>query len=69
MNGQAETAIEQAVAQESEEAPQKEIARLKKEADDLETQRQSNLKTFRPRSRLSAMISLFEFQNESNGGK
>jgi hypothetical protein len=47
-NGQAETAIAEAVAQETEEAPQKEVARLKKEADDLETQRQNNLKTFRP---------------------
>ncbi|MFZ0978135.1 MAG: hypothetical protein WAN23_01925 [Candidatus Acidiferrales bacterium] len=48
MNGQAETAIAEAVTQESEDAPQKEVARLKKEADDLETQRQNNLKTFRP---------------------
>jgi hypothetical protein len=48
MNGQAETAIAEAVAQESEQAPQKEVARLKKEADDLETQRQNNLKAFRP---------------------
>jgi|SRR5579862_969256 hypothetical protein len=48
MNGEAETAIVEAVAQESEAAPEKEVARLKKEADDLETQRQNNLKTFRP---------------------
>jgi hypothetical protein len=48
MNGEAETAIVEAVAQESEDAPGKEVARLKKEADDLETQRQNNLKTFRP---------------------
>ena len=48
MNGQAEMAIAEAVTQESEDAPQKEVARLKKEADDLEGQRQNNLKTFRP---------------------
>ncbi|MGC2332468.1 MAG: hypothetical protein WA581_13520 [Candidatus Acidiferrales bacterium] len=48
INGQAETAIAEAVTQESEDAPQKEVGRLKKEADDLEAQRQANLKTFRP---------------------
>lgn len=48
MNGQAEAAIAEAVTQESEDAPQKEVARLKKEADDLEGQRQNNLKAFRP---------------------
>jgi hypothetical protein len=48
MNAQAELAIAQAVAQERKDAPQKEAARVKKDADDLETQRQNNLKTFRP---------------------
>ncbi len=48
MNGQAETAIAEAVAQDREDAPEKEVARVKKEADDVEAQRQNNLKTFRP---------------------
>ena len=48
MNGQAEAAIAEAVAQDREDAPEKEVARVKKEADDVEAQRQSNLKTFRP---------------------
>jgi hypothetical protein len=47
-NGQAEAAIAAAVTQEREDAPQEELARVKKEADDLEKQRQNNLKTFRP---------------------
>jgi hypothetical protein len=48
LNGQAEAAIAEAVKQEHEDAPQTEIARVKKEADDLETTRQANLKAFRP---------------------
>lgn len=48
VNGQADAAIASAVRQEREDAPEKEAARVKKEADDLETQRQNNLKTFRP---------------------
>jgi hypothetical protein len=48
LNGQAEAAIATAVKQEHEDAPQTEIARVKKEADDLEATRQANLKTFRP---------------------
>jgi hypothetical protein len=48
VNGQADAAIASAARQESEDAPQKEAARVKKVADDLETQRQNNLKTFRP---------------------
>jgi hypothetical protein len=48
LNGQAEAAIAEAVKQEHESAPQREAARVKKEADDLEATRQANLKTFRP---------------------
>ena len=48
LNTQAEAAIAEAVAQDREDAPEKEVARVKKEADDLEAQRQNNLKTFRP---------------------
>jgi hypothetical protein len=48
LNRQAEAAIAEAVKQESEDAPQRENVRLKKEADDLEATRQANLKTFRP---------------------
>lgn len=48
LNGQAEAAIAEAVKQEHESAPQREAARVKKEADDLETTRQANLKAFRP---------------------
>ena len=48
MNRQAVAAISEAVKKEQEDAPQKEVARLKKEADDLETMRQANLKAFRP---------------------
>jgi hypothetical protein len=48
LNGQAEAAIAAASKQEREDAPQTEIARVKKEADDLETMRQANLKAFRP---------------------
>jgi hypothetical protein len=45
---QADAAIAEAVAQEREEAPQRETARVKKEADDLQTLREANLKVFRP---------------------
>jgi hypothetical protein len=48
LNAQAEAATAEAIQQDREDAPQKEIARVKKEADDLEAQRQSNLKAFRP---------------------
>jgi hypothetical protein len=48
LNGQAEAAIVEAVAQATEDAPGKEIARVKKEADDLAAMRQANLKSFRP---------------------
>jgi hypothetical protein len=48
LNGQAEAAIAAAVKQEHEDAPQTEISRVKKEADDLEATRQANLKAFRP---------------------
>jgi hypothetical protein len=45
---QAEAASTEAVKLEQQEAPQKELARAKKAADDLETARQKNIKTFRP---------------------
>lgn len=48
LSGQAEAAIVEAVAQETEDAPGKETARVKKEADDLAAMRQANLKSFRP---------------------
>lgn len=48
LNGQAGAAIAEAVKQERDGAPQREIARAKKEADALETTRQVNLKAFRP---------------------
>ncbi len=43
-----EAASAAAAKQERQDAPQREIARVKKEADDLETARQNNLKSFRP---------------------
>jgi hypothetical protein len=48
LNGEAEAAIVEAVAQETEDAPGKETARVKKEADDLAAMREANLKSFRP---------------------
>jgi hypothetical protein len=48
LESQADAAIAEAVKQEREDAPQREIARVKKEADDLETLREANLKAFRP---------------------
>ena len=48
LNGQAESGIVEAGRQEIEGAPQREAARVKKEADDLAAMRQANLKSFRP---------------------
>ena len=48
LNAQAEASVIEAAKQERADAPQKEIARVKKAADDLETERQANLKVFRP---------------------
>lgn len=48
VNGQADAAIASAVRQERADAPQMEAARVKKEADELEALRQTNLKAFRP---------------------
>lgn len=48
LNEQAEAASVAAAKQEQEDAPQMAIARAKKEADNLETARQNNLKSFRP---------------------
>jgi hypothetical protein len=48
LGGQADSAIAEAVKQDREDAPRKEIARVKKVADDLETARQKNAQTFRP---------------------
>jgi hypothetical protein len=47
-NGQAEAGIAEAVKLETDDAPQRETVRVKKEADDLEAMRQANLKSFRP---------------------
>ena len=44
----AEAASAEAVTLEQQEAPEKELARAQKAADDLETQRQENMKAFRP---------------------
>jgi hypothetical protein len=48
LNEQAEASAIAAAKQELADAPQNEIARGKKAADDLETERQTNLKAFRP---------------------
>jgi hypothetical protein len=48
LNAQAATAIAESVKLERQEAPQKESARLKKETDDLEAERQKNIKALRP---------------------
>jgi hypothetical protein len=48
LDAQAKAASIESVKLENEEAPQVEIARLKKEADELEVARQINQKTFRP---------------------
>jgi hypothetical protein len=48
VNAQAETSVVEAAKQEKADAPRTEIARGKKAADDLEIERQANLKTFRP---------------------
>ena len=48
LNGEAEVAIVEAVAQETEDAPGKETARVKQEADALAAMREANLKSFRP---------------------
>ena len=48
LNDQAEADSAAAAKQAREDAPQLEIARVKKAADDLDTARQNNLKSFRP---------------------
>ena len=48
VNAQAELAIADAVTLEKQEKPQKDADLKKKEADDLEAERQKNQKTFRP---------------------
>lgn len=48
LNDQADASVADAAKAEQADAPQKELARLKKAADDLETTRQSNIKAFRP---------------------
>jgi hypothetical protein len=48
LNGQADAAIALAVQQARADAPQREIARAKQEAEDQEALRQANLKSFRP---------------------
>jgi hypothetical protein len=46
LDAQAEAAIAKSLKLERQEDPQKEVARVKKEADDLETSRQKNIKRF-----------------------
>jgi hypothetical protein len=48
LDAQAEAAIAKSLKLEGQEDPQKEVARVKKEADDLETSRQMNIKAFLP---------------------
>jgi len=48
LDAQANDASAVAVKLEVQEAPDKELARVKKQADDLETARQKNVETFRP---------------------
>jgi hypothetical protein len=48
LDAQAEAAIAKSLKLEGQEDPWKEVARLKKEADDLETSRQKNIKAFLP---------------------
>ncbi len=48
LDGQAGVSIAESVKLEQEEAPQKEAARAKKTAEDVELERQKNIKTLRP---------------------
>ena len=48
LDAQAEAAIAKSLKLEGQEDPQKEVARAKKEADDLETSRQKNIRAFLP---------------------
>ncbi len=48
LDAQAGISIAESVKLEQEDAPQKEAARVKKDADDLELERQKNIKTLRP---------------------
>ena len=48
LDGEAEAAIAEAVELERQKAPQTEVARMKKDADNLEAARQKNRKMFRP---------------------
>ena len=48
LDAQAGVSIAESVKLEQEEAPQKQAARAKKDAEDLEVERQKNLKTLRP---------------------
>lgn len=48
LDAQADDASAEAVKLEAQEAPDKELARVKKQADDLETTRQKNVEAFRP---------------------
>jgi hypothetical protein len=48
VNGQADAAIANAIQQEREGAPQRQAAQVKREADELEALRQTNLKAFQP---------------------
>ena len=48
LDAQAAVSIAESVQLERQEAPQKEAARVKKEADDLEAERQKNIGVLRP---------------------
>jgi hypothetical protein len=48
LDAQADDASAEAVKLEAQDAPDKELARVKKQADDLETTRQKNVEAFRP---------------------
>jgi len=48
VDAQAASSIAESVKVEERQAPQKEAARVKKTADDVEIERQKNIKTLRP---------------------
>jgi hypothetical protein len=48
LQAQADTAIAEAIAQDREDAPRRESARVQKAAEDMQSLRETNLKAFRP---------------------
>ena len=58
LNAQAEAAIAKSLKLGGQEDPQKEVPRVKKEANDLESLRPKNIKAYLPRHRCDAITSL-----------